>query len=144
MSYRQSGQAETPVKPSGIAPSAFGISVFFIIMLAIVAIILMILYFRRNGSLIKASECPEKLTGLLVQGDKTVTQAATNCGSQVDCQFQVSNVQAAIDKCNDLGVEKCASFSLTQITNSDLYNMQVSDATTTSVSVGTETYRIIA
>lgn len=143
MSYTQSRQPVLSEKPSGISTGAFGISIVFVIILAIVVIVLMVLYLRRDASLIKPSECPEKLEGLLVQGDKVVTQNAVNCGSQIDCLFQVDSVQTAITKCNDLGREKCAAFSLTQIPNSDNYDMQVSDATTTSVSVGTDTYRII-
>jgi hypothetical protein len=143
MSTTQRRPPATPAKPSGIAPAAFGISITFVIVLAILVIVLMILYFRRDTSLIKPSECPEKVEGLLVQGDKVVTQAATNCGNQVDCLFQVDSVQTAINKCNDLGIDKCAAFSLTQIPNSDLYDMQVADATTTSVSVGTDTFRIL-
>jgi len=143
MSTPRRAQVATPEKPSGIAPTAFGISITFLVVMTILVIVLMILYFRRDATLIKASECPEKLEGLLLQANKVVSTVATNCGSQVDCQFQVSSVQAGVDICNDLGVEKCAAFSLTQIPNSDNYDMKVSSATTTSVSVGTETYRIL-
>lgn len=143
MSFTKRGQPPAPVKPSGISAGALGIAIVFVIVLAVVVIILMILYLRRDTNLINPAECPEKLEGLLVQGDKIVTQNATNCGNQVDCLFQVDSVQTAINKCNDLGREKCAAFSLTQITDTDNYDMQVSDATTTSISVGTETYRIL-
>jgi hypothetical protein len=143
MSYAQRGSMPPLEKPQGISGGAFGISITFVILLAIVVVVLMVLYLRRDKTLIKASECPEKVSGLLVQGDRVVTQNATNCGNQVDCLFQVTGVQDAINKCNDLGIDKCASFSLTQIPSSDNYDMQVSDATTTSVSVGTDTYRIL-
>jgi hypothetical protein len=136
-------QSHTPPKPSGIAPLAFGISVTFTIVLAVILVILMVLYFRRDTTLIKASECPEKVTGLLVQGDKIVTQAASNCGTQIDCLFQVESVQEAVTKCTDLGIDKCKSFSLTQIPDTDLYDMQVSDGIDTSVSVGTDTFRTL-
>lgn len=143
MSYTQRGTAPSPEKPQGISGGAFGISIAFVVLLTIVVVVLMVLYFRRDSSLIKPSECPEKVEGLLVQGDKVVAQNAVNCGNQVDCLFQVDSVQAAVNKCNDLGREKCAAFSLTQIPNSDNYDMQVSDATTTTISVGTDTYRIL-
>ena len=143
MSYTQRGTMVPPEKPQGISGGAFGISIAFVVLLTIVVVVLMVLYFRRDSSLIKPSECPEKVEGLLVQGDKVVAQNAVNCGNQVDCLFQVDSVQAAINKCNDLGREKCAAFSLTQIPNSDNYDMQVSDATTTTISVGTDTYRIL-
>ena len=143
MSYAQRASMQTPEKPQGISGGAFGISITFVIVLAILVIVLMVLYFRRDTSLIKPSECPEKVEGLLVMGNKIVAQNGVNCGNQVDCLFQVDSVQSAINKCNDLGREKCAAFSLTQIPNSDNYDMQVSDVTTTTISVGTDTYRIL-
>lgn len=127
----------------GVASSAFGISVAFVVVLAILVVVLMVLYFRRDKSLIKPSQCPEKVNGLLVKSDMGLTQVASNCGSQVDCTFQVASVQDGVNLCTSLGPSKCASFSLTQVQNSDLYTMKVSDATTTSVSVGTDTYRIL-
>lgn len=127
----------------GVAPAAFGISVAFIVVLAILVVVLMVLYFRRDKTLIKPSQCPDKVEGLLVKTDMGVTQVASNCGNQVDCTFQVASVQDAVTLCRDLGPSKCASFSLKQIQNSDLYTMKVASDTTTSVSVGTDTYRIL-
>jgi len=133
----------TPEALKGVSPAAFGISVIFVLILTALVIVLMVLYFRRDQTLIKPSQCPEKLEGLLVQSDEIVTQATANCGSQVDCQFTVGSVQEAIALCENLGTEKCVAFSLTQVPNTDVYDMVVSDASTTSVSVGTDTYRIL-
>lgn len=127
----------------GVAPAAFGISIFFILVIVAALVVFMILYFRKNAALIKPSQCPDKVSGLLVNADVTVTQVASNCGTQADCTFQTGSVKDAVTICENLGPAKCASFSLSQIQNSDLYTMKVSDATTTSVSVGTDTYRIL-
>jgi hypothetical protein len=136
------GDPKTKPK-NGASPPAIVIAVVVIVILAVLVAVFMILYFRKNATLIKPSECPKKVTGLLVIPDKQINQLASNCGTQVDCTFQVDTLQEAVDKCTSFGTTKCASFTLKQVPLSDSFTMKISEATGTSVDVGSDTYQIL-
>ena len=130
-------------KKEGVSPAALTVALVIVVALAATVIVFMVLYFRKNATLIKPSECPEKITGLLVRPNQQINQLATNCGSQVDCTFQVASVQEAVDKCQSFGNSKCVSFTLKQVPNTDLYTMKISDSTDSSLDVGSDTYRVL-
>ncbi len=130
-------------KKEGISPAAFWIALITAIILAILLIILLILFFRRDANLINADECPEAVSGLLVKPDEQIVTIASNCGLQLDCTYTVSSVKEAVQICESLGTEKCKTFTLKQVPASDDFILTISDITTTSIDIGSDSFRII-
>ena len=130
-------------KREGYAPAAFWVVAVVTILLAIVVVALVVLYFRKNASLIDPSECPDKTTGVVAQPDVDVSTTAINCGSQLDCTYTVGSLSEAVGICTGLGPTKCVKFSLSQVSNTNDFTMKVSSSATTTASVGTDSYRIL-
>lgn len=131
-------------KREGIAPAAFGVSIVFLIIFLALIIVLMIFYFRRDSTLIKPEDCPEKITGVLATPDTQINQLASDCGVQADCTFLVASLKDAVQTCTGLGSSKCAAFTLKQVNNTNGYTMTVSSGTGISALSGSDSYRIIA
>jgi hypothetical protein len=131
-------------KKEGISPAAFGVSVTVMILLAILVILFMVLYFRKNGNLIDPSKCPAAVSGLAASPDTTINTVATNCGSQANCTYTVPTLSGAATICTSLGATKCAAFTLTPIAATTTYTMTVSSTTGTSPLAGSNTYVPVA
>lgn len=141
--FSQLNAVKNAEKKEGISPIAFGISVTFLIILAVLVVILIILYYRRDSNLIKTENCPPSISGLVVQSDNQLNTTATNCGTQINCTYTVQSLKEAEQICRNLGTVKCAAFSLKQVPNSDDFTMKVSDETGVSIDLGSDVYRIV-
>ena len=141
MSSRRGFREEPTIE--GFSSGAFFTMLIFTIIVAIVLIVVLYLYFRQDASKISASECPEAVTGILVNPGKRVAAVAENCGTNANCQYIVNSVAAGVQICADLGSSKCAAFTLTQIPDSDDFDMVVSEFTDTIDVAGADTLRII-
>lgn len=130
-------------KRGGYSATSFFVMLIFTIIVGIAVIALLYLFFRKDGSKINPSECPEALSGILIKPDKRVAAVATNCGNTPNCTYTVASIADAVEICTTLGSTKCAAFSMTQRPSSDDYEMVVSEGTSTIDVVGTDTLRII-
>ena len=121
------------------SPVAFWIVLITAIILAVVVILILVLYFRKNASLIDPAECPVNNSGIVVKPDTTVATVASNCGSVSDCTyFGITSVSEAVGICSSLGNTKCKQFSLNGTT------MQVASTLNTVADVGSNTYQMPA
>lgn len=147
MSQRPSIRNTAPPPPSPTtkkySTASFAILLTAAIIFGIIAIIFIILYFRGNSSKIDPSQCPPKVTGLVVTTNTKITTPATNCGNVSNCTYTVSTLENARGICLGLGSTKCASFSLEQQPLSNNYTMIVSSSTATTPTTGTDTFTTI-
>jgi hypothetical protein len=128
-------------KPKGFGTGPFVSVTVLAVLLAIGLVILLVLYFRRDSSLIKPENCPENtVSGTIALSDTKVSVATSNCGSNPTCVYTVDSLRAAEDICNDLGPVKCGAFSLEQIAASDDFTMTVSSSTATVENLNSDTY----
>ena len=138
----RSRYAPPPVVEGYSAPG-FYIMMITLIVIAIILIVVLVLYFRRDANLIQASECPEQVVGVLAIPGTQIQTVAENCGNVGNCTIEVSGLEEATAICGNLGLTKCAAFSLQQQPLSDLYVMTVSESTATNTVIGSDTYRLI-
>lgn len=143
MDYGQNSETIPTAKGQGFSPAAFGISTGLAIVLAIVGLVLLILYIRRDATLVKASLCPEKVSGLVVKPNEKVATVATSCGTQSNCTYTVTSLQSAVEICSNLGPSKCQAFTLRQLNNNNNFTLTISDSTLTVADIGSDTYRLI-
>ena len=136
------GFVEKP-KKEGFSSGGFYSMMIFMIILAIILIIVLVLYFQQDGSRIDPANCPEAVSGILVNPDTKVSTAASNCGNEPSCIFTVNKVSDAVLICKNLGATKCAAFSLEQQPASDDFTMTISDSIATDVVTSSDTFRII-
>ena len=128
---RSSRGFEQAPKREGYSQGAFFTMLIFTIIVGIIIVVVLYLYFRQDGSRIDPNECPEALTGILINPDKRVATVATNCGTNLNCTYTVQTVAEAVAICNDLGSNKCAAFSLQQIPLTDDFDLVISESTDT-------------
>lgn len=132
-----------PPKKEGFSPAAFWILLIFTILITIALIIMIVLYYRSQGTLIDPANCPEQVTGIVVTPDSRIATLASNCGNNANCTFTVGSIQAAVQVCTDLGSTKCAAFSMEQQTNSDDFTLTISESTDVVNELNVDSLRII-
>lgn len=141
MNYQDAPRERRPPQQApeskGYSPAAFIIVLIIAILMTIFLVIALVLYFRKNASQIDPAECPELITGVLAQPDTEVSTPATNCGSNLDCTYEVGSLSEAVSTCATLGTSKCVKFSL------DGTQMTVSSLGATTTAPGKNTYRIV-
>lgn len=129
-----------PKKERGYTTASFTSMMIFAIILGIAVIVLLVLYFRRDATLINPNECPEGSRNTTVRAGVKIAETAFNCASNPTCIYTVGSLSAAETICTDLGPMKCAAFSMEQIASSENFTMTVSSGTSTIANVSADTY----